>query len=226
MQMGFIEAPCTEQVFDALRLPTSLRESESLNPVGRDLIHNLAACSALVPHPFHYSEYPDRQLSFYLRGQCFRAWEYVTRPDNLDRVEVSIGDGVDEATCEDVADLLAQAVGLLRNEAAASIPVKLLRKEAPRVRVPRPPAEIIPKLNTLAEHYVRLKEFDAEEVAVAALIGVVLLPEEVAPLERHLQEVGWDVLVPDVRELVATALARVHSTAHSTASGTATPGTA
>ncbi len=224
--MGFIEAPCTEQVFDALRLPTSLRESESLNPVGRDLIHNLAACSALVPHPFHYSEYPDRQLSFYLRGQCFRAWEYVTRPDNLDRVEVSIGDGVDEATCEDVADLLAQAVGLLRNEAAASIPVKLLRKEAPRVRVPRPPAEIIPKLNTLAEHYVRLKEFDAEEVAVAALIGVVLLPEEVAPLERHLQEVGWDVLVPDVRELVATALARVHSTAHSTASGTATPGTA
>ncbi|MCC2959727.1 hypothetical protein LK540_04690 [Massilia sp. IC2-278] len=224
--MGFTKAPCTEQVFDALRLPASLHESESLNPIGRDLIHDLAACSALIPHPFHYSEYPDRQLSFYLRGQCFRAWEYVTRPDDLDRVEVSIGDGVDEATCGDVANLLAQAVGLMRNEAAASIPVKLLRKEAPRVRVPRSPAEIIPKLNTLAEHYVRLKHFNAEEVAVAALIGVVLLPEEVAPLERHLQEFGWDELVPDVRELVATALARVHGTAHSTASGTATPGTA
>lgn len=226
--MGFIKAPCTEQVFDALRLPASLRESESLNPVGRDLIHDPAACSALIPHPFHYSDYPDRQLSFYLRGQCFRAWGYVTRPDNLDRVEVSIGDGVDEATCEDVADLLAQAVGLLRNEAAASIPVKLLRKEAPRVRVPRLPAEIIPKLNTLAEHYARLKQFDAEEVAVAALIGVVLLPEEVAPLERHLQEVGWEELVPDVRELVATALARVDKTAksaaHSTVPGTATSG--
>lgn len=224
--MGFIKGPCTEQVFDALRLPASLRESDSLNPIGRDLIHDLAACSALIPHPFHYSDYPDRQLSFYLRGEYFRACEYVTRPDDLDRVEVSIGDGVDEATCEDMSVLLAEAVGLLRNEPAAAIPVKLLRKEAPRVRLPRPPPEIIPKLNTLAEHYVLLKTSNAEEVAVAALIGVVLLPEEVAPLERHLQEFGWDELVPDVRELVATALARMHSTAHSTAHGAAHGGPA
>lgn len=117
--------------------------------------------------------------------------------------------------------LLAQGVGLLRNEPAVAIPVKLIRKEAPRVRLPRPPAEIIPKLNTLAEHYVLLKTLNAEEVAVAALIGVVLLPVEVAPLERHLQEFGWDELVPHVRELVATALAHMHSTAHSTAHGTA-----
>jgi len=53
----------------------------------------------------------------------------------------------------------------------------------------------------------------------------VLLPEEVAPLERHLQEVGWDELASDVRELVARALARIHGTAHSTAQSTA-PGTA
>lgn len=217
-------------MFDALRLPASLRESGSLNPIGRDLIHDLAACSALIPHPFHYSDHPDRQLSFYLRGQCFRAREYVSRPDNLDRVEVSIGDGVDEATCGEVSVLLAEAVGLLRNEAAAAIPVKLLRKKAPRVRLPRPPAEIIPKLNTLAEHYVLLKHLNAEEVAVAALIGVVLLPEEVAPLERHLQEFGWDELAPDVREFVARALARIkstaHSTGHSTAPGTTAPGAA
>jgi len=214
--MGFINGLCTEQVFDALRLPASLRESDSLNPIGRDLIHDLAACSALIPHPFHYSDYPDRQLSFYLRGQYFRACEYVTRPDHLDRVEVSIGDGVDEAMCEDVTVLLAEAVGLMRNEVSSAIPVRLLRKEAPRVRLPRLPAEIIPKLNTLAENYVRLKHWNADEVAVAAVIGVVLLPEEVAPLERHLQEFGWDELVPDVRELVARALARIESTAPST----------
>jgi len=228
--MGFIKALCTEQVFEALRLPASLRESESLNPIGGQLIHDLAACSALIPHPFHYSDYPDRQLSFYLRGQYFRACEYVTRPDDLDRVEVAIGDGVDEAMCKDVSVLLAEAVGLMRNEAAAAIPVKLLRKEAPRVRVPRPPAEIIPKLNTLAEHYVLLKHVNAEEVVVAALIGVVLLPEEVPLLERHLQEFGWDELVPDVRELVSRALARVkstaQSTAYSTAPSTAAPGAA
>ena len=224
--MGFIIGLCTEPVFDALRLPASLRESDSLNPIGHDLIHDLAACSALIPHPFHYSDYPDRQLSFYLRGHYFRACEYVTRPDHLDRVEVSIGDGVDAATCEDVAVLLAEAVGLMRNEVSVSIPVRLLRKEAPRVRLPRPPAEIIPKLNTLAGHYVLLKQLNAEEVAVASVIGVVLLPEEVAPLERHLQEFGWDELVPDMRELLATALARIKSTAKSTAPGTAGPGAA
>lgn len=224
--MGFINGLCTEQVFEALRLPASLRESDSLNPIGRQLIHDLAACSALIPHPFHYSNYPDRQLSFYLRGHYFRACEYVNRPDHLDRVEVSIGDGVDEATCEDVAVSLAEAVGLMRNEVSVSIPVRLLRKEAPRVRLPRAPDEIIPKLNTLAEHYVRLKDFNAEEVAVASMIGVVLLPEEVAPLERHLQAFGWDELVPDVRELLATALARMHGTAHSTASSTIVPGAA
>ncbi len=214
--MGFIIGLCTEQVFEALCLPASLRESNSLNPIGRHLIHDLAACSALIPHPFHYSDYPDRQLSFYLRGQYFRACEYVSRPDHLDRVEVSIGDGVDAATCEDVAVLLAEAVGLMRNEVSSAIPVRLLRKEAPRVRLPRPPAEIIPKLNTLAEHYVLLKQLTAEEVAVASVIGVVLLPEEVAPLERHLQAFGWDELVPDVRELVATALARIQTAAPST----------
>ncbi|WP_305824147.1 hypothetical protein [Massilia brevitalea] len=224
--MGFIIGLCTEPVFDALRLPASLRESDSLNPIGHNLIHDLAACSALIPHPFHYSDYPDRQLSFYLRGHYFRACEYVSRPDHLDRVEVSIGDGVDAATCEDVASSLAEAVGLMRNEVSVSIPVRLLRKEAPRVRLPRPPAEIIPKLNTLAGHYVLLKQLNAEEVAVASVIGVVLLPEEVAPLERHLQEFGWEELVPDVRELLATALARIKSTAKSTAPGTAGPGAA
>ena len=214
--MGFINGFCTEQVFEALRLPASLRESDSLNPIGCHLIHDLAACSALIPHPFHYSDYPDRQLSFYLRGQYFRACEYVTRPDHLDRVEVSIGDSVDEAMCEDVPVLLAEAVGLMRNEVSSAIPVRLLRKEAPRVRLPRLPAEIIPKLNTLAENYVRLKHWNADEVAVAAVIGVVLLPEEVAPLERHLQEFGWEELLPDVRELLARALARIKSTAPST----------
>jgi len=208
--MGCIKALCTEQLFEALRLPASLRASDSLNPIGRDLIHDTAACSAMIPHPFHYSDYPDRRLSFYLRGQYFRACEYVKQADQLDRVDVSIGDGVDEGTCDEVSALVAQAVGLMRNEAASSIPVTLLKKAPPRIRAPRAPAEIIPTLNTLAENYTHLKSWNAQEVAVAAVIGVVLLPEEAAALQRYLEEFGWDALCPAVQELVARAFARIH----------------
>lgn len=122
--MTFLRAPCTERLFEQLRLPASLRDSKQLNPVGHDLVHDPVACAALITHPFVYSEYPDRGLSFYVRGQEFGGWEYC----DPDRVEVWVESGVDEATYDEVARLLVSAVAVLRNETPGSVPVVLHRK--------------------------------------------------------------------------------------------------
>lgn len=209
--MTFVRARCTEQLLDQLRLPASLKASDDLNPVGHDLIHDLAACSALIPHPFHHADYPDRQLAFYLRGRHFIAWEYVQRSDGVDRVELTIEADVDDATCNDISTLLEQAVALLRNEARCSLPIVLKRPHAPRDRKPRPVSEVIAKLNTFCETVSQLRFVpDMEELTIETVLSTVLLPAELVSLEQHLRLHGWEALNAQAHDIVAKALSRTH----------------
>ena len=125
--MTFVRALCTEQLFEELGLPASLRTSEKLNPMGHPLVHDPARRSALIPHPFHYSEWPDRGLSFYVRGKHFRGWEFVERSDGPDRVEITFEADVDDDECREVTKLLEDAVAVLRNEPGCSIPIVVHR---------------------------------------------------------------------------------------------------
>jgi len=122
--MTFLRALCTEQLFDQLGLPDSLRTEERLNPIGHDLIHDCVACAALIPHRFVYSDYPDREISFYLKGHHFAGWE------NGDSGQISlwVDSSVDEVTYAEIARLLASAVAVLRNEIPGSTPVVVHRR--------------------------------------------------------------------------------------------------
>lgn len=209
--MTFVRALCTEQLFELLQLPASLKASDRLNPIGHDLIHDSAACSALIPHPFHYADYPDRALAFYLRGRHFMAWEYMQRSDGPDRVEVTIGEDVDDATCDEISGLLDSAVAVLRDEARYSLPIVLNRKKPPQVRKPRSVPELISKLNTFCEDISRLQFVpNMEELAIQTVISTVLLPEELLLLEQHLHACGWNALSMEAQDLIKKVLSRMH----------------
>lgn len=209
--MPFVYEICTEPLFEELKLPASLKESESLNPIGRRLIHDVAACSALIVHPFIYSDFPDRSLTFYLRGMRFLAWEYVRRSDGPDRVEVAIMAGVDDATCDEVSSLLEGAVAVLREEASCSVPIVLQRQRVPLPRFPRPVREVILKLNRFCEEIEELKFMqEMKEVAIPTVMFNVLRPTEAESLEQYLQEFGWNELSPDARNLMEKVFDRIH----------------
>lgn len=209
--MGFLRALCTEQLFKELGLPESLRASEKLTPIGRDLIHDLATRSALIPHPFHYSDYPDRGLSFYVRGKHCNASEFVQRSDGPDRVEVWFEADMHEAARTEVAKLLESAVALLRNEPLCSVPILRNPRQVLQPRVPRPPSNFIPKLNKFCEdvsQFDREMLPDLEELSIRSVISTVLLPEELESLERHLAVSGWSELSPRARDLIEKVLNR------------------
>lgn len=211
--MAFVCALCTEGLFEELKLPASLRNSEKMNPIGRQLIHDPMSYSALIPHPFHYSDFPDRSLSFYFNGMHFSAWEFVRRSDGPDRVEVWFEAGINEAVGSEVRRLLESAVAVLRNESICSVPIIVHQKQLPQVRVPRTAREVIPKLNKFCEGIGQINEKllpDLKELTIQSVISTVLLPEEIELLEQHLETCGWSELSPKARELVATVLARIH----------------
>jgi hypothetical protein len=208
--MDFVRAPCTEQLFEKLGLPANLKTSEKLTPIGRELIHDLTTCRALIPHPFDHSTYPDRSLSFYVKGKHFQAWEFVKRSDEPDRVEVRFEADMDEAARGEVVKLLEFAIALLRNEPICSVPVTSNRWQAP-AREPRPPSNFIPKLNKFCEDLSQFnKEIlpELEELSIQSVISTVLLPIELESLEQHLAAFGWSELSPEARDLIRKVLNR------------------
>lgn len=202
--MGFVRAICTEQLFNLLELPLSLKTSEKLNPMGRELIHDPAARSALIPHPFHHSDYPDRGLSFYLRGKHFNACECVKRSDGPDRVEVWC-DEINEQACREVTKMLEGAIAVFHNQPFCSLPIVVRGSQLSQTRLPRPASKIIPKLNTFCTDLAQLNAStfpSLEELTIQSVMSTVLLPEELETLEKHLATFGWSELSPQARDLI------------------------
>lgn len=201
---------CTEQLFRELELPESLRADGKLNPVGRELVHDRSVRSALIPHPFHHSDYPDRSLSFYVRGRHFGAWEFVRRSDGPDRIEVWFEADMNDAACNEIVELLQNAAAVLREEPIGSMPIVSHRKQLPKPRVPRPPSEVIRKLNKFCDEVSELGQLlpELEELTIQSAISTVLLPKEIESLELHLATLGWDELSPKARDLVKNVLDR------------------
>lgn len=114
--MTFVCDICTPEVFKELTLFQGLLEDKKLNPIGHNLVFDLNSRSALIPHPYHYSDYPDRSMNFYVAGKCFNVWELVQRSDGPDRVEIFFDRNLGEKERSHVVALLQQAVAVLRDE--------------------------------------------------------------------------------------------------------------
>jgi hypothetical protein len=125
--MTFIHDICTQEVFTKLALPVELSENKKMNPIGHKLIFDISTQSALLPHPFHYSDYPDRNLSLYVAGKHFNCWELVERSDGPDRVEIFISGNADESECQLVGRLMEEATAVLRSESKCSVPILIRR---------------------------------------------------------------------------------------------------
>lgn len=210
--MRFAHDICSEQLFVELKLPQSLIENIQLNPIGRRLIYDLSTHAALIPHPYHHAEYPDRSLSFYVGGKHFAADEFIRRNDGSDRVEIWFGDDTDESTSNNVCKLLEAAVAALNGDALCSIPVVARRKQSPKPRTARPPTEVIPKLNKFCKDMVSFETQlpELKEMIIQATISSVLLPEEIELLKMHLAEFGWNELSPKAQELVKAVFDRTN----------------
>ena len=208
--MRFAHDTCSEQLYAELKLPESLRANAPLNPLGRRLIYDLSTHAALIPHPYHHADYPDRSLSFYVGGKHFAANELIHRDDGPDRVEIWFEEDTDECTSNNVCKLLEAAVATLNGEALCSIPVIARRKQSPRPRKARPPTEVIPKLNKFSEDVVQFEALlpELKEMTIQATISSVLLPDEIESLKRHLAEFGWDGLSPKAQALVKIVFER------------------
>ncbi|ARV19916.1 hypothetical protein AEP_02991 [Curvibacter sp. AEP1-3] len=121
--MAFVQDICSTEIFNHLSLFQGLTEDEKTNPIGRDLIFDLDSRSALIPHPIHYSDYPDRSMNFYVAGKCFNVWELVQRSDGPDRVEIYFDRKFEAPDRSNVISLLQQAVAIFRNEPVCGLPV-------------------------------------------------------------------------------------------------------
>jgi hypothetical protein len=121
--MPFIRAICTAEVFEQLALPSSLVEDAKLNPLNQSLVFDLASRSALIPHPFHYSDYPDRALSFYVAGRYFNVGELVQSSEGPDRAVIYFDNAASPEVRLSTTSLLQQAVAVFRNEPLGAIPV-------------------------------------------------------------------------------------------------------
>lgn len=204
--MSFVYDICTEQVFAELKLPASLRNDRP-HLIGYKLIYDLSAQAALIPHAYHYTDYPDRSLSFYVSGTHYSANELIRRDDGPDRVEIWFEEDTDESTSSNVSKLLEAAVATLHEEAICSLPIVVRRKQTPKPlkpRMARPPSEVIPKLNKFCEEANELETLlpELKEMTIQLTISNVLLQEEIDSLERHLTEFGWNELSPKAQSLM------------------------
>jgi hypothetical protein len=202
--MRFAHGDCNEQLYVELKLPDSLRANAQLNPIGGKLIYELSSHAALIPHPYHHADYPDRSLSFYVGGKHFAASELIRRDDGPDRVEIWFEDDTNESTSNNVCKLLEAAIATLHGEAVCSIPVIARRKQPPKPRKARPPIEVIPKLNKFCDDVVQFEPLlpELKELTIQATISSVLLPEEIESLRTHLAEFGWGELSHKAQDLV------------------------
>jgi len=204
--MSFAQAVCNEEVFDQLALPPGLRGER----IGQELIFDLRNQSALIPHPYHYSDYPDRSISFFVRGKHFSAREHVKRSDGPDRVEVWFDADVGDSLCQEVVGLLADATEALQSSASRT-PIVVHREVVPEPRRPRPAAVVIAKLNRFCEDLNEsvagsVQAFD--ELTIQTVLTVVLLPEELESLQRYTIEFGWNELSLEARSLVREVFRR------------------
>lgn len=204
--MSFVYDICSEQVFAELKLPASLRNDRP-QLIGHKLIYDLSAHAALIPHPYHYTDYPDRSLSFYVSGTHYSANELIRSDDGPDRVEIWFESDTDESTSSNVSRLLEAAVATLYDESTCLLPIVVRRKQTPKPFKPhtaRPPSEVIPKLNKFCEAADELETLAPEltEMKIQLTISNVLLPEEIESLERHLSEFGWNELSPKAQNLM------------------------
>jgi|GEM_PF-4748341 len=204
--MGFVRGNCNEQLFAELELPEFLGSKQ----IGHQLIYDLSAHAALIPHPYHYDSYPDRSLSFYVGGKYFSVHELVRRDDGSDRVEIWFEDDVDESTSNNISKLLESAIATLHEEVVCSMPIVTRRRQSPKPRTPRPPSEIIPKLNKFCEDVVQFENLlpELKEMTIKLTISSVLLPEEIESLERYLAEFGWNGLSPKAQDLIRIVFER------------------
>ncbi|AYN96970.1 hypothetical protein EAW52_25085 [Pseudomonas sp. LTJR-52] len=118
--MAFVRDICP---IEQLSLGQGLTEDSEMSPLGRSLIFDLDSRSALIPHPFHYSDYPDRRMSFYIVGKCFNVCELVQRSDGPDKVEIYFGRKFETSHRSNAILLLQQAVAILRNEPICLLPI-------------------------------------------------------------------------------------------------------
>lgn len=204
--MSFVLGTCDEQLFAELELPAFLRSEQ----IGRQLIYDPSAYAALIPHPYHYDSYPDRSLSFYVRGKYFSVNELVRRDDGSDRVEIWFEEGTDESTSNNVSKLLEAAIATLHGDVLCSMPIVTRRRQTPKPRTPRPPSELIPKLNKFCEDVVQFETLlpELKEMTINVTISSVLLPEEIESLERYLAEFSWNGLSPKAQDLIKIVFKR------------------
>jgi hypothetical protein len=109
---------CTEAIFEQLGLPASLREDPEKNPIGTLLVFDLESRSALVPHRFHHSDWPDRGLDFFYDGRHHLAWECVQRSNESDRVELYLPEVPDTERTQ-LVDAFRAAHAIFRAEEGA-----------------------------------------------------------------------------------------------------------
>jgi hypothetical protein len=204
--MAFSRLPFSQSLVSQLALSEDV--GTSLAKTGQDLICDINEMSALVPHAFHHSTFPDQSFSFFVKGEFFSVWE-VRGADGPNRVEVRIDTAAKSDGGQAVADLLAEAMAFLRNEHRCSIPIVVKPKHppAPASMSPRPPAVLIERLNTLCEEAGMVLDFpEMYGMAVQTVIHTVLRPTEAAALRHHLESEGWGALSPKARELVQKVL--------------------
>ena len=204
--MGFVRGTCNEQLFAELELSAFLSSEQ----IGRQLIYDLSTHAALIPHPYHYANYPDRSLSFYVGGNYFFVNEIVQRNDGPDRIEIWFEDDADESTSSNICKLLGLAVAMLHEEAVCSMPIVARRKQSPKPRIPCSPNEIIPKLNKFCEDVVQFENLlpELKEMTIKLTISSVLLPQEIESLEKYLAEFGWNGLSPKAQDLIRIVFER------------------
>ena len=126
--MAFERRICTDALFDELRLPAILKSRNDFNPIGKEVIVDLARRAALIPRPYNHADYPDRTLNFYVDGSHHSVSQRVGHSGMRDELVLSFERDVRTARCKYVAALLKEAMRLVENDPNLPLPISWYRR--------------------------------------------------------------------------------------------------
>lgn len=200
--MNFIAEVCTDELFEKLKLPESLKKIKSENPIGRTIYFNLDQRIALIAHAIDHTCWPNLFYHLCIDGRCLNVFERHEGIDNpIDYIAVGISSNTTDLDDDFIKSITTQAFATRSPSGKCPYDVRISGREVPPEISPRQPSEIVSFLNKL------VIELDGpNDFAVRSFVPFCVRRDEFDNFMSHLEKTKWSTLSLQSKELVEQAL--------------------
>ena len=206
--MPFTKTECTSALLKELAAPLTLEKEIGQHPVGQSCIVDTPMRTALFPHPFHHSTYPDQSFTLIVDGQLFRVWEKIGDSSGGNRIEVYVSKETEHFEDSVLVSLIRDAFSVLRGASEPTLPVLVKNRTLPP-KPPRDPEKIIAGLNK----FLKLMPPGSEQLSQDLFVPALVRPEELEAFVSYGRNTAWKGLDTEAMDLFREVLVRLENEA-------------